>query len=436
MDAGALRALHPELVDAVADPRPGRCQALETRLAGLRGREWCRLDEAARHRSLWQPTRQQVALARVPDWPARLVAAADSPSATTSLLTAVVAAMHWDGHLRQPAVKVLERLPGVIPAAVLALRAADWVPPVAAQAQAALRTRTDVPELAVAIAIVLEQAPRLRGGPVAEQFLSQVADGPAEVLRGLTTTGERGPRWWALRALDARGLLDLESLIRHLGHDPDPLIAAWCAERVLERAEAGTADPHDIAPRLLRARRAVVRALAVQRLPDEHLDREALRGFLFDRSASVRGMARIRWAARWGDCAAVYESALTSGDPSGALVVALRGLSEAGHADAVRLAVPFLAHPAAVVRHAAVGVVGRRGIPDVVMERLPGMLLDDSPKVAKAALRHLRLYARAVPPDVLAELDRRPEPHAAGIARSLRRRRGSWIRGHDAVPPS
>ncbi len=405
-----------ELIGSIADVLTGADdrgpERVLARLSALSGREWLRLDEAARLRSPWH----QSPLDRVPDWRPLLAAGQDQ-------VAAIAASMSRDGRVREAAIAVLAGMPGSVPSAALAVRTADWVPQVSSAAAAALVARVVPGDLDLVVPVMLALTERRRGRLVAGGFLAGVAAGPAATLAALTAGGQRAARLWALDGLARRDLLTAETLVDLAIRDGDPVVALWCARQLTSLSDGLSAEA---GARLLASARGGVRAFAVQHVPDVQLPRDALRRLLLDKSGAVRSMARWRWTQRWGSPAPVYLDALTvQGRPS-ALASALEGLDETSDGSLPTAAVPFLTHPSPKVRRAAVQAVGRRGGPGDILGYLAPMLQDDSNRVVTAALRNLRGYT--LPPGALADLDEAGTARSRRTALSVRQRLGSWER--------
>ena len=286
----AARALAESLAEAVNDANPDTAERVMTRLAGLDGRGWLRLDESAR-RAYWG----QWPLGQVTGW--RLQLAGDD-----SGLAAVAGSMWRDGRVREAAVAMLARTPGPVAGAALAVRTADWVPQVSSAAVAAALGRTGVEDAAVIVPIMLALRERRRGRQTADRYLAGLAEGPAETLAQLGRAGERSGQLWALDILAGRGLLGASELETRAMRDPDPVVALWCARQLA--APSGQL-PAGAGPRLLGSARAAVRAFAAGHLADDLLPREVLRALLADRSGAVRSAARWRWTGEariWARC--------------------------------------------------------------------------------------------------------------------------------------
>ena len=410
MNGGAGGVLANALIDAVAEADSVRTARVMDQLAELSGPGWLRLDELAR-RSYWG----QSPFDAVADW-LPLLAAGDA-------LAGTAASMCRDGRIREMAVKLLAGLRTPVAAAALAVRVADWVPEVSSAAWAAVSARTGPRDAAAIIPVFLALGPRLRGRQAAARYLEGIAEGPAATLAALAAAEDRACRLWALQAQADRGLLTAEVLAAWAMRDRDPVVALWCA-----RSLAGPAGelPALAGLRLLGSARAGVRAFTAGHLRDDQLTRQALQELLLDRSGAVRSVARWRWRRQRGDPSPVYLSVLAGSALARQVAAALQGLDD-DHADCLpRAAVPFLAHRSPRVRLAAAQAVGRYAGTDRILEYLGALLLDNSGKVAAAALRYVG--GRAVPASVLASLDAAGTPCSRRTALSIRQDAGTWAR--------
>jgi hypothetical protein len=352
----------------------------------------------------------------VADW-----ASSTAPGAAT--VEVVAASMCRDGRVRQAAVIALAGVPEPVAAAALAVRFADWVPEVRSAAVAAIAARSGYGDAAACVPVLLAIRDRQRGRQPAQECLAGLAAGDVGVLRALAAAGERAGRLWALQALAVRGLLTPGELTDQALRGQDPVIALWCARQL--------ADPSGdllvpAGPRLLRSLRAGVRAFAVGHVAESLLTRPVREKLLVDRSGAVRSAARWRWKRQWGDPAPVYRAALETADLPYQVAAALSGLNEEHDSCLPAAAVPFLTHPSAAVRCAAVRAIGACGTECDVSGLLIPLLHDTSGKVTATAVRELR--GHVVPSQVIAALEGSGTGTSRRIALSLRQQQGVWER--------
>lgn len=406
-----------------------RAASLVGDLGALRGDEWLRLDEFARraYTDVVQPWTPRGAV-----WPA--TGAVPDPAA------AIAASMSRDGRVRERAVEWLSGFRGPAVAAAVAVRCGDWVTVVADRARVALPVYEDEQETAVVVGVMLRLVHRRRGWDTAVDYLARVREGDQARLLTLTRTGERACCIWALSAANDRGLLSADDVLDRALRDPDPGLALWCARRLLDSDTSDkAATPADQA-RLLTSRRALVRAAAVEALPDAELMAQAgygprLEPLLLDPSGGVRILARWRWTRVWGPPTSVYRTALdramTAAGPGRItrVVCALDGLSECSLSDTVTDAKQLVGDPSPRVRAAAVRVLGRalqRSTVDV--DVLLPVLDDSANRVAALAARYLRDRAGEIPAQTVERLSASPRARDRITALRFRQRLGAWER--------
>jgi HEAT repeat protein len=415
MSGDAIQVLVAALADVVIEADRGKAALVMAQLTGLNGHGWLHLDELSR-RPYW--SWRQSELDNVADWEPVL-------TAEISLAGLVAASMCRDGHVREAAVNILGRAQTPLAAAALAVRVADWVPDVRSAAWAAVSGRTGGDDAAAVVPIMLALNPRARGREAAASYLAEIADGPAVTIQALAVAGDRACELWALEALKHRSLLTADVLVNRAMHDPDPIVALWCARSLADPSGELSAA---VGQRLLASTRARVRAFAARHLSDDQLTRQALQELLLDRSASVRSVARWRWRRQEGDPGPVYRSALADAGQPSQIAAALLGLDEERDDALPAVAVPFLTHQSPRVRRAAAQAIGHHGDARVILEYLAPLLGDSSGKVAAVALRHLHGYT--LPVSVLASLNAAGTASSRRIALSVQQHSGTWSRVH------
>jgi len=82
----------------------------------------------------------------------------------------------------------------------------------------------------------------VRGREAAASYLAKVAGGPAVTMQALAAAGDRACELWALDALKQRSLLTADVLVDRAMHDPDPVVALWCARSLAD--PSGELRPH------------------------------------------------------------------------------------------------------------------------------------------------------------------------------------------------
>ncbi|APR78865.1 Hypothetical protein A7982_04212 [Minicystis rosea] len=357
-----------------------------------------------RHRSLWNGWESAH-----PRWDALLPddLGADAPDASGPRPAVIaLASMHPNGFVRERAVRLLaaRRDGGELP--FLLVRVNDWVPPVRAAAETAVRARLEA-AYAAHFVRCFTLVDDLRGNRRAphraligdiEALLCTQAALPAldEALRSGGRTLRRTCARLAARIGDP-------ALLYRAAMDSDP-IAATAAARVITTTWSGEAL-REALPRL-RLGLPRIRCLVLQAICSRFSGEAEphLRRALLDDTCSVRELARFLWT-KTGleplDFAAFYREALALAERR-SFAAALHGLAETGKEVDAPLFEPHLQDPRSVVRAAAVMGLGRCGMARYG-DALLAAMKDPSSKVAAVARRWVRLrlgraHARRAPP--------------------------------------
>lgn len=311
-------------------------------------------------------------------------------------------ACHTSGYVREAAVKELGRVVDGQELPFLALRANDWVWPVAERA-AELLTRRLVPEARHAVAAAFPFLARMVGqrrrdhrrladaiqrvirSDAGEALLARIRDFDARVRRqafDMLNPGEGGISSAVLRAaLQDRDPVVRSRVVRQLAKTPDPEAVRPVLEHLLTKDSV-----------------AVVRAEALALLAEQARDRaaEIIPAALLDPGASVRSLARflvsklsVRVVPR-----DVYLGALQSSRPR-QLAAAIEGLGETGDAADACLVLSFASHPVPRVRRAALRACARLAAP-LAVERATVALGDPAPAVRRSARQMLVIHRRHV----------------------------------------
>ncbi|WP_329174937.1 hypothetical protein [Streptomyces sp. NBC_01477] len=305
-----------------------------------------------------------------------------------------------DGHVRESAVEGLACCGGPAAVAGLALRTADWVEPVRARATAALLARSAPEEVAAAVRVLLRLAGRSRTGALLGDYRGLLCRPPhRRALRVLVVDADRAARRFGVALALELGEYARGDLLRTALRDRDQVCRALCAQRLLDL------DP-DQAGRLLLARDAAVRELAVAALPAD-VPATRLVAPLADRARMVRAQARWQLYGRGEPPSGVYRRQLGRAGrttPVRLLAGLAAGLGECGDAadvpalmrllDQRRLSPPM-------VRRAAVRAVGRLAPREELVGLLGPLAMDPDPGAAREVFE--ALAARA-PGEVPAEI--------------------------------
>lgn len=326
------------------------------------------------------------------------------------VLCLLLASMDSDGRVREAAVERLARRGGGCAAAALALRTDDWVPAVRERAAAALLGHLSPEEAAAAVRLLTRMGGRSRSAGVLQSYRAALAEPERRrTVRRLAAEPDACARRFGMELALELGEYVRGDLVRAALHDRDQACRRMCAQRLLEL------DP-DQAGRLMWARSAAVRELAVSALPDD-VPPARLIAPLADRSGMVRAQARWKLYKRGEPPVEVYRRQLRRcgrGTQSRLVAGLAAGLGECGDAGDLALLGP-LAQDASfspAVRRAAVRSIGRLGGPaarDRLVPVLAAVAGDPVPSLAREALDAL-VAVGGLEHSVLRAALARPEP--------------------------
>ncbi|MFD3451600.1 HEAT repeat domain-containing protein [Streptomyces sp. NPDC058691] len=355
------------------------------------------------------------------DRAARTVEGAPLPAGEADPLRLLLAAMDRDGRTRQAAVEGLAHTGGPLVATALALRTADWVEQVRERAVEALALRSAPDEAAAAVRMLLRLRGRRRAAGALAAYREVLAAPEARrAVRALAAGEEPQTRRFGVELALELGEFVRGDLVRTALRDPDQMCRRLCAQRLLEL------DP-DQAGRLLWARSAAVRELAVAALPED-VPAARLTASLADPARIVRAQARWRLYSRGEPPALTYRRQLVRCGPQSPprLVAGLAlGLGECGDGTDVPLLLRLVREARTpwppVVRRAAVRAVGRLAPREGLLGLLGPLATDTDPGVAREAFEALARVAGEVPPETVWFGRTRPEPAVRKAAERLRR---------------
>lgn len=331
-----------------------------------------------------------------------------------------IALCHPDGRIRQRALGSPHPTPELV-----AIRCADWAPPVRREARRVLAELLAADPLAALLRLtplVLLLGRREQGVWARELFeeaLRTGAGGPA--LAGLDGSPDLPTRRLAARIAVGAGTHDVRELARRAAAEHDPTTGRTWTDAALALAAASPGGPDaEAVDTLLGGHGPLVRSAGVTLL------RRAGRGaeagpYLGDRSGLVRACAR--WVVRQdgGDPYALTRARVTG--PGPVTATAVLGFAECGGREDAPLLRKLLAHPAGAVRAGAVAGLRLLDSHDTVL--LEPLLDDPAPAVAREASLSLRASADRLHPGPLLErvAPGRP-PHTRRAAYRLLRARG------------
>ncbi|MEU8778279.1 hypothetical protein [Streptomyces sp. NPDC048606] len=294
---------------------------------------------------------------------------------------------HPDGRVREASLGLAHATPEPV-----AIRCADWAPPVRERARRVLEEfleRDPVATLVALTPLVLRLGLREHGRWAVLRFEEALRMAGPAASAAVRASADHSTRRFAVRAEIAAGRFGVRDLAREAAAERDPLTAAlWADAALAARAAAPGAPDEGAVDLLLGGRVALVRASGVTALRGAERAAEAS-AYLGDRSAMVRACAR--WASRQAGADPLVflrgrvadRGRVTPGEVGGFVECARRD-------DAAPVLRELLDHPVAGVRAAA--VAGLAGL-EAVEPALLFPLLDDP----SAAV--VRRVARALNPD-------------------------------------
>lgn len=338
---------------------------------------------------------------------------------------------HWNGHVREEAVKELVALGGPDALALLLVRVNDWVPEVRAAAAAGLGQFVKPENAALLVDILpdLEHLRRCRRAnhvPLLERVEALLArpECAAALAQGLLSADSRIRRYCFLIRCAASDTWD-ESL----------WLYAFCTSDVVvhRRLEQYLAKSRCLSLALLRRllghRYAPLRRLALERLVEQYPDQaaEEVEAHLFDRSSNVRRASQRLHASQGHDPAVPYRRVLAQPDATGCPTrYALIGLSELGDSGDWDLLVSYFRSPESAQRLCALAGLCRLDA-ERAREFLLEALVDESPSVVRAAQRRLsRHRTRPLLEELEMILEIAQNAHNVEAALSISRRLNKW----------
>ena len=311
-------------------------------------------------------------------------------------------ACHPDGHVREAAVIELSRLHDGSEIPFLALRANDWVQPVAARAGAALADRivpTNLAAIGARLPFLFRMLGARRHDPhTFETRLQSVlsSDGGAAALSSVGRFTFPVRRFVFRLLTPAQTSILSPALVAAL-EDADCLIRLHAIRRlgsISDRA-AAVAWLRDVA---MRDGVAMVRRQALQELADLHPEDigQLVTDRLLDRAPMVRQLARTLISRLDLGIVArqIYLNELTSDAPN-RLPAAIAGFAELGPEDGLAVIEPFLRHPVAPVRGSALRAVTMLA-PDQGMRLAVEALTETASLVRSVAIRLLGAHVSKV----------------------------------------
>ncbi|WP_051782391.1 MULTISPECIES: HEAT repeat domain-containing protein [unclassified Streptomyces] len=303
---------------------------------------------------------------------------------------------HANGRIREGALRATTPLVSLLPELV-AIRCADWVPPVREQARrvlAAALAGDPAGTLRRLTPLVVRLGRREQGAWALERFEELLAQ-DHELLGELRGSRDPQTRRFAARLTLGAGLLDVRELAALAAAEPDPATSGLWTKATLAALAADGPDDEAV-DTLLGGHGQMVRAAGVTALRGAGRGAEAA-DHLFDRSGTVRACARWLVRQSGGDPRALCRE--LPADPARVSPYQVTGFAECARREDAPLLRALLTHPAGQVRAAAVAGLRLLDVTDV--ELLRPLLDDPAPAVAREVARSLGASADRLPADWL-----------------------------------
>lgn len=377
-------------------------------IAGASGGQLLQLDEELRARCPWWKWNEwyNVKPAQV----RQLHVSDQNASAEYGVLS-----FHPNGHVREVAVRRLEKIQDGSELPFLLIRLNDWVRTVHELSRSAVLNRIAAnrfPELFEHLELVfwLEGCGRYDHSEIVTEVVTQLASiDSAENLMKAMRSDSRAVRRRAYRSTIGAGVSDSPRIVRCGLSSDDGVLRLWAtrdAKTLLSDSELEQILPALLADRFLPVRREALRC-AIERFPAKA--KESLAAALLDPSYSMRELARfyLRRGANF-DIAAYYREQLSQLD---LLLPAIAGLGESGGADDEWLVRPFLAEGRPKVRAAAIRSVGRLNKGVSVATLLDAMRGPSKRVTAEARIAIERAIDSVTLPDLLGLLHNEERTH-------------------------
>jgi len=310
-----------------------------------------------------------------------------------------LASFHYNGYLREDAVRVLAESSSGREVPFLILRLRDNVPKVRAMAEAAIRDRlipVYTPYFVSSFSLVLQVAAsdvcKRSGLPV--KILNHVlatSVNPAAWMKNLTFRSKQQCRWF-FSMLSGAGPYRRE-LLRVALTSADAMVRQRACLSIRSNP---TEFLDDLVPMMAQDPLPAIRKEALLMRIQESGEPEAdqLRSYLLDPAARIREIAVYYFRKQSLDPAGFYRECLDSEDP-GILAPAIMGLAETGCAEDAGRIVRFLDHPVIPVRKAALASLGRLN-PEGYLKEILRELSNPEGGMAKTAFRALSSHANCI----------------------------------------
>lgn len=353
------------------------------------------------------------------------VARFESRSAILGLLSC-----HYNGYVRQEAVRLLAQINEGIEFPFLLIRQNDWVVPICVEAPKAVRSRINAGNLPtllryMPLIVHLRKLSRRDHSDTVQQVIEILMRSENEAaLFGLLQSEYRDVRRAIARlALDLKNPPPIRLIFEGL-RSIDAVVRFWCARKVREGVPIGNLDSvigFFQADRYMPVRRE---GLIIESELHPERSVQIWQRALLDRNPSIRELARfhLRQVPDF-QVATYYRESIATHGPS---KTTISGLEETGDRTDLPVLREIIQTGERGLRRAAVSALAAVGQKDVIPE-LVGYLRDQDPGVAKEAGRRLSSMLESVSSETLFDVVMTCEfETSAQAALELIFKKGKW----------
>ncbi|HVG19838.1 MAG TPA: HEAT repeat domain-containing protein [Blastocatellia bacterium] len=426
-DAAAIIDITPFVLSERREVARAAAAAVESLLAGINPAELLQLDLIFRKRSPYNGRYGMKWHQLKPSDLKKLESVCND-----SVTVLGMASFHKSGHIREAAIKRLDRTSSGKELPYLLIRLNDWVPNVREAAQQAINSRINARHAGSFMASLLllarlKQAGRSDHRQLIEtiETLLKSAESREALLGGLNSPDRLNRRMSFSLAINATGI-DQSSVMARALSDQDSVIRLWAARKIAVEFEDTNLERFLLlmkGDRFMPVRREALRAF-INRLPERAPGE--LRRALLDSHVSMREEARYHLQKTGGiDLASFYRQALVNPN-EGLLSSAVSGMGETGPASDDSLLLPYIHHKSAKVRRAAIRGLSRLNGSQHLYTFIT-LLSDEAPGVSREAKRALTARINAVGGESLwAIFNSSPHRHVRRNALHLFAQLGKW----------
>ncbi|WP_193746781.1 HEAT repeat domain-containing protein [Paenibacillus shenyangensis] len=326
--------------------------------------------------------------------------------ATVHPVKIIMASFHWNGYVREEALKRIIQFHDGSEIPFLLIRMNDWVSPIRFHTYKALKQRIHTHNAGAFIRNItlvkrLESCGRDRYEALTESIydLLRQSECLSELEQGTISTDRDIRRFCLQMALESRAAVPVEVLEKAL-YDRDASIRLWAARKT-GNVLSGS-DLQKILLLMVQDSFPSVRREALE-LMAHHFPEQAipfLREGLLDRNAVIREIARRHLALSESISYAEFYMDKIWSDNEKHLAAALYGLGETGQRADAEIIAEYMHYPAIHVRKAVVHSLARLDA-DTYQELLWQSLLDSQPGISREAVQAFQRHAYLLEKDEL-----------------------------------